>query len=60
LPSEAKISNAKLVKEYACPNPQAEIKIVANLKDKYMEMKDSQPLTIKHRFRHFRRICAFC
>jgi len=35
----------KLVKEYVCPNPLAEMKIVANLKDKYMEMKDSQPLT---------------
>ncbi len=39
------IARPKLVKEYACPNPQAEMKIVANLKDKYMEMNESQPLT---------------
>ena len=47
LPSRSKspTHEPKLVKEYACPNALAEMKIVANLKDKYMEMKESQPLT---------------
>ena len=35
----------KLVKEYACPTAQKKMKLVANLKEKYMEMIESQPLT---------------
>ena len=47
LPSRSKkpTGKPKLVKEYACPNALVEMKLVANLKDKYMEMKESQPLT---------------
>ena len=47
LPSRSKkpTHKPKLVKEYACPNAPEEMKLVANLKDKYMEMKESQPLT---------------
>jgi hypothetical protein len=47
LPSRSKkpTRKPKFVKEYACPNALVEMKLVANLKDKYMEMKESQPLT---------------
>ena len=35
----------KNCKRVCLANAQEEMKIVANLKDKYMEMKESQPLT---------------
>ena len=44
-PLEKAIARPKLVKEYACPNPLSEMKIVANFKEKYMEINESQPLT---------------
>jgi hypothetical protein len=40
----------KLQKSMSCQRRE-EMKIVANMKEKYMEMIESQPLTIKHRFR---------
>ena len=42
---EKATAQPKLVKEYAFPNTLAEMKNVANLKEKYMKMTESQPLT---------------
>ena len=47
LPSRSKkpTHKPKLVKEYACPNAQEEIKIVANLKDNMTKNKECQWVT---------------